>query len=322
MAKTEASYRQIDVQLLAKDYHHKFDLFYKTTRFGQPRFVKYAGQNGKQQERIRLLMESGDLQEELYILESHSIQYFEEATAVLREFIKRPDVSIEEKTGRIYSLSEQVMKEFFEYTAPPKFLRTADKVMDLMAECMSQETLGFGGLAEIVNKDYYTYTHSVNVGLYCLTFGVKMKMGPNDIRELGIGGMLHDVGKSKVPYEIVNKKGKLTDSEFREIQKHCLLGVEILETQGCYGKKVLHMAEHHHEKYEGGGYPHGLEGEDIPYFGRICKVMDVYDALTTRRSYKKPMKPLEALKLMKNDMGEEFDVKLLDRFVRFLGPDA
>jgi HD-GYP domain-containing protein (c-di-GMP phosphodiesterase class II) len=95
----------------------------------------------------------------------------------------------------------------------------------------------------------------------------------------------------------------------------------MLAQMNCYGKNVIHMAGQHHEKWKGGGYPQKLEGDIISPFARICKIMDVYDALSTRRSYKKAMKPFDALILMRRKMADHFDPTLLDSFIRLMGPD-
>jgi len=214
------------------------------------------------------------------------------------------------------------MKEFFESNASEKMLQTSEEVMDIMKQCLSENEAGFHSLTMITNKDYYTYTHSVNVGLYCMTFGIKTKMGPNDTKDLGLGGMLHDVGKSKIDASLINKNGQLTDEEFQIIKSHSSLGTEILESMQCYGPNVVRMAGEHHEKFKGNGYPNGLVGEEISNFARICKVMDVYDALTTRRSYKKAMAPFEALTLMGKQMVDEFDLDILGNFVRYMSPGS
>jgi len=107
----------------------------------------------------------------------------------------------------------------------------------------------------------------------------------------------------------------------KPFKSHSSLGTEILESMNCYGPNVIRMAGEHHEKFQGNGYPKGLVGEEISNFARICKVMDVYDALTTRRSYKKAMAPFEALTLMRKQMEAEFDLDILGNFVRYMGPD-
>lgn len=191
-----------------------------------------------------------------------------------------------------------------------------------MEKCLGDNKLGFHGLSKIMEKDYYTYTHSINVGLYCMTFALKIGMPADEVHELGLGGMLHDVGKSKIPKDIINKKGALTEEEFQVVKNHTEKGMEVIRGLGCYGEKVIQMVGQHHEKYNGEGYHKGHAGEDISLYARICKLTDVYDALTTRRSYKKAMKPIEALTIMNSKMGHEFDPKLLVSFIKMMGPEA
>ena len=133
--------------------------------------------------------------------------------------------------------------------------------------------------------------------------------------------MLHDVGKSKIEHGLINKNGKLNDDEFEKMKFHASAGGEILTRMGCYHNNVVRMAAEHHEKYKGGGYPKGIEGEEIHLYARICKIMDVYDALTTRRSYKKALSAFDTLVIMKKQMINDFDPKLLNSFITLMGPD-
>jgi HD-GYP domain-containing protein (c-di-GMP phosphodiesterase class II) len=154
-----------------------------------------------------------------------------------------------------------------------------------------------------------------------MTFGVKSKMPKNDIRELSLGGMLHDVGKAKVDYALINKDGKLTDEEFEKMKIHTTEGAKTLSGMHCFASNVVRMASEHHEKFKGGGYPIGKIGNEIHLFARICKIMDVYDALTTRRSYKKALSAFDTLIIMKKQMANDFDPELLQNFIRLMGPD-
>ncbi len=223
---------------------------------------------------------------------------------------------------KVYDLSRDVTHQFFEANSSPEILRGSGQVVELMEKCLSDNKLGFHGLSKIMEKDYYTYTHSINVGLYCMSFALNIGMPPDEVHELGLGGMLHDAGKSSIPQEIINKKGALTEEEFQMIKNHTSSGMEVIRGLGCYGEKVIQMVGQHHEKYNGEGYHQGLVGDDIALFARICKLTDVYDALTTRRSYKKSLKTIEALTIMKTKMGHEFDPKLLNSFIRMMGPQA
>lgn len=314
-------YRPVKIEFLENTGDDRFDIYYKTQALGVTKFVKFVSTNPDHKEKIRKMLETGMCEEDFYVHESDLFRYYGHATKSLRTFVSDPKVTVQEKTKKVYDVSKGIMKDFFEYNASPKILEASGAVMEIMDECLSKNVIGFHAISQITNRDYYTYTHSVNVGLYCMTFGIKSKMNPEVVRQLGLGGMLHDVGKSKIRPEIINKDGKLTDEEFQEMQKHAPWGFEILTDMKCYGPCVIQMAGQHHEKYKGGGYPRGIAGDEISVYARICKLMDVYDALTTRRSYKKAMTPLDALTLMKMQMGPEFDPALLTKFITLMGPD-
>ncbi|MBC8283060.1 MAG: hypothetical protein H8E32_04545 [Nitrospinae bacterium] len=119
---------------------------------------------------------------------------------------------------------------------------------------------------------------------------------------------------------MLNKVGKLTDEEFEIIKDHSNLGGIILEGMGCFGQNVISMAGQHHENYMGCGYPNNLARDEIEYYARICKVMDVYDALTTRRSYKKAFTPVTALTIMNKEMRDHFDPNVLEKLILMMGP--
>ncbi len=314
-------FRPIDLEFLNSDGAEIFDIFYKTSSFGSAQYVKFASSHPSHQDKVRRLIEEGENDQEFFIREEDLGKYYGLATKSLRTLISNPQIPFEKKTRKIYDVSKGIMKDFFASNASEKILHSSEEVMEIMEQCLSKNEAGFHSISMITNKDYYTYTHSVNVGLYCMSYGIKTKMGPNDTKDLGLGGMFHDLGKSRVDESIINKDGKLTDEEFEAIKNHSFLGEEILVSMQCYTNNVVRMAGEHHEKFKGNGYPKGLVGEEISPFARICKVMDVYDALTTRRSYKKAMTPFDALTIMGKQMVDEFDHNILGNFVRYMGPD-
>ena len=315
-------YHPIDIKILDKNSDLAFNIFSKVQGGDEDRFVLYASKEARYREKVRELLESSELMEELFIHEDDLVLYFEHATNSLRDYVINSDATPEKKMEKVYDLSRDVTHQFFEANSSPEILRGSGQVVDLMEKCLEDNKLGFHGLTKIMEKDYYTYTHSINVGLYCMSFALKIGMPADEVHELGLGGMLHDVGKSSIPQEIINKKGALTEEEFQTIKNHTSNGIEVIRGLGCYGEKVVEMVGQHHEKYNGEGYHQGLVGDDIALFARICKLTDVYDALTTRRSYKKSLKPLEALTIMKSQMGHEFDPKLLNAFIRMMGPQG
>ena len=314
-------FHPIDSKILDKNADLAFNIYYKQGA-DEDNFVLYASKDPRYRDKVKELLQSSDFMEELFIHEEDLTLYFEHATNSLRDYVVNSDATPEKKMEKVYDLSRDVTRQFFDANSSPEILRGSDQVVDLMGKCLESNELGFHGLTKIMEKDYYTYTHSINVGLLCMSFALKLGMSSDEVHELGRGGMLHDVGKSRIPKEIINKKGALTEEEFEMIIKHTDSGEDVLNDLGCYGEKVIQMVGQHHEKFNGKGYHRGLEGEEISLFARICKLTDVYDALTTRRSYKKSLKVIEALTIMKTKMGQEFDPKLLNSFILMMGPEA
>ena len=318
----DSTYCQINADLISKGHDLSFDIFILNGEASDSGFIKFASKDENHKEKVLELLSSDGFDEKLYIHEEDLFKYYESVTVNLRNFVVNKDVPLETKIEKISEVSKDIMHDFFDSNSSEDILRVSDQVVELMETCMSNKEFGVKGLFKILTKDYYTYTHSINVGLYCMTFGIQTNMGSNDVRGLGLGGMLHDVGKSKISKEILNKVGKLTDEEFEIIKDHSNFGAIILEGMGCFKENVISMAGQHHERYLGEGYPNGLAKDEIEYFARICKVMDVYDALTTRRSYKKALSTMNAFTIMKKNMQGHFDPNILDRFILIMGPES
>ncbi|NLI78050.1 MAG: HD-GYP domain-containing protein [Candidatus Riflebacteria bacterium] len=170
-------------------------------------------------------------------------------------------------------------------------------------------------LIDIKSFDDYTFTHNVNVATLCLIIGQSLGLPQDDLFDLGLGGLLHDMGKLKVSLSILNKDGKLTDAEFTEMKRHPIYGYEILCRSKDIPERSRMVALMHHEKFQGKGYPKGLKGDSIPLFGRICAIADVYDALTTDRPYRVAMAPHEAMKIVTSGIDTQFDPKVLTAFL-------
>ena len=171
---------------------------------------------------------------------------------------------------------------------------------------------------QLTIHDYYTYTHSMHVFLYSsmLTREIIGEMNESIKNKIGIGYLLHDIGKKDISTEILNKKGKLDDGEWDIIKAHPQTGYHLLkEVVGDISEEVGEIVLQHHEKLDGTGYPNNLKMEEIGRFGRICAIGDVFDALTTRRSYKEALSKMTALTIMRDEKGH-LDEKLLERFIR------
>ena len=162
-------------------------------------------------------------------------------------------------------------------------------------------------LADVYIYDEYVFTHSFNVTLYTLAIGMELKMEKSQLESLGLGAILHDVGKMLVPLEILQKQGKLTEEEFGEIQKHAEYGFYLIKSIFTVPLTVAHCAYQHHERLDGSGYPRGIQSDDIHYYGKIIAVADVFDAVTSNRVYRLAMLPHEGLEILYAGSGTKFD---------------
>lgn len=174
-------------------------------------------------------------------------------------------------------------------------------------------------LAQIKNKDEYTALHSLNVSILSVAFGRSLVLPREALQILGIGGLLHDIGKMKIPLEILNKPARLTDGEFHQMKNHVRYGTEILGRIPHFPPKGVQMVGQHHERYGGHGYLKGLRGEQLSLFGQIATIVDVYDAITSDRVYRRGVLPHEAVKRMFEWSPRDFDRSLVENFIKCFG---
>ncbi|BEP29747.1 HD-GYP domain-containing protein [Helicovermis profundi] len=169
-------------------------------------------------------------------------------------------------------------------------------------------------LAKIKILDDYLFDHSVNVCVFSLIIGIFMRSDKDELKELGIGAMLHDVGKAFVPQDILSKPSKLTDKEFEEIKKHSKLGHMSFSKKVSYGAGEAILS--HHENIDGTGYPNGKKSKEIHVFAKIVSIADVFDALTSDRVYSKKIDKYSAVQIMLNDVGKKFDISIVNIFLK------
>lgn len=188
---------------------------------------------------------------------------------------------------------------------------TYDKLEQAYLE--SIETLRF----TVEAKDTYTRGHSDRVSEYSVLIGKHLGLSEEDLKTLRLGGLFHDVGKIGVPDSILQKDSKLTDDEYSEIKNHPSIGAHILSTATIF-KDIIPIVKHHHERYDGNGYPGRLKGENIPYLARITAIADTFDAMTSRRSYRDSMTIDKVITEFENCKGTQFDPQIADVFLDIL----
>lgn len=188
----------------------------------------------------------------------------------------------------------------------------ADLAVSQIASSMQDNPAALIGITRLKSKDEYTFLHSVSVSALMVHFARYLGYDEQTVRMFGVAGLLHDIGKMLMPDMILNKKGALNDIEMAQIRTHPMRGYELLARQDV-PQTVLDVCLHHHERLDGKGYPFGLSGEQISAPVRIAAICDVYDAMTSVRSYKKAWTPGEALAMMRRSEGC-FDPHLLRQF--------
>lgn len=166
----------------------------------------------------------------------------------------------------------------------------------------------------VKNHDNYSYVHSLRVATLLSLFGYTIGLKGEDLLVLASGGLVHDIGKMSIPYEVLNKPGRLEPAEWEVMRGHVRRSVAYLTEHSHVPPAVITIAAQHHEKLDGSGYPHGLKGDQLNELARMASICDVFGALTDRRCYKAPMPPEEALRIMIEDMRGELDQHLLALF--------
>jgi HD-GYP domain-containing protein (c-di-GMP phosphodiesterase class II) len=204
--------------------------------------------------------------------------------------------------------------------ALPATLASTMPLVDDIIGSISHHPGAMLSLIRLRTSDDYTYTHSVAVCALMVALAQHMDMAPGAVRECGLAGLLHDIGKATVPPEILNKPDRLSPAEFEAVKLHPVTGHALLNAAGGLPAVVVDVCLHHHERYDGTGYPSRLAGEDISLQARMGAVCDVYDAITSQRPYKAPWSPPDALRRMAAWSREgHFDPAVFAAFVRCIG---
>ncbi|CAM3802767.1 HD-GYP domain, c-di-GMP phosphodiesterase class II (Or its inactivated variant) [Hathewaya histolytica] len=188
-----------------------------------------------------------------------------------------------------------------------------EDVYSIVDHIMNQGTVNTN-LFDLKHYDDYTYVHCVDTCIMATFLGYTMNLNKSNLRHLAVAAILHDIGKTKVPSSIINKKGRLTNNEFEIIKKHSLYGIQILNSIKKFHPIVIRAVAEHHEKFDGTGYPFGIKGYRISKFARIISICDVFTAVSANRSYRERFNPTDAYELILSSSGTAFDPILVKHF--------
>ncbi|CAN7330276.1 HD-GYP domain-containing protein [Pseudomonas sp. LjRoot71] len=250
-----------------------------------------------------------------------------EAEANLLAAVQSPPVSLavsmEEEVTRAAKLcarSKEAVISMFTDARMGQALQfeQAGELVEEISDSVLRHPNALISLARLKNADEYTYMHSVAVCALMIALARQLGLNEGQVREAGLAGLLHDIGKMAIPNAVLNKPGKLTDSEFATVRDHPEAGSRMLIESKQVSALVLDVCLHHHEKMDGSGYPHRLEGEQISLYARMGAVCDVYDAITSNRPYKQGWDPAESIRKMAEWKGH-FDPVVFQAFVKTVG---
>ncbi len=225
------------------------------------------------------------------------------------------------RAGSIHSNARQLTRSFMDDIRLGRAIDIKE-VKASVSECVSSVLRNPDGMmwvSKIRDKDEYTAEHSLNVGLLAIVFGRHLGASEEDLNKLGFAGMLHDVGKMRIPTEILNKEGSLSSEEFAVMKRHSQSGRDILMAHKNIYHSAVDVAYSHHETLDGTGYPRKVKASGISDFTRIITLCDIYDAITSNRVYKRGQSSLDALKVLYTNKGTKFDEKLVTEFISCIG---
>jgi putative nucleotidyltransferase with HDIG domain len=225
----------------------------------------------------------------------------------------------EQKVGILRKSAIHVMSDIYADPSPENIERGV-KVVSNFVYVLMRDPRAYQLLLQLSSHDHYTLQHCVGVATNAIILA--KKVGVHDeasLIEVGVAGLLHDIGKTKVPKEIINKKGPLDETEWAEMKKHAMYGYEILKDNPNIGMRAKLAVLQHHEDVNGTGYPMGLSQAQVSLFARIVTLCDIYNAITTDRSYSAAKPPYEAFVLIKNKLSHKVDMKLFDAMVMIYG---
>ncbi len=226
------------------------------------------------------------------------------------------DVKEDEKIGNLkQSTIERLPDMFLRIIQGDKgTLKESFHMIKDLAAYIAEEGDINTNLFEISKFDNYTYVHCVDTGIMSIFLGCSLGLKLEELTELGIGAILHDIGKTKISNEIINKRAHLNEAEFEEIKKHTIYGYRALKEAGIDNKNILSAVLQHHERIDGKGYPLGLNGDKISKYAKIISVCDVFTALSANRSYRERFNPNEAYEYIISNINVMFDSEIVEKF--------
>ena len=237
---------------------------------------------------------------------------------------RRHSVSISEElpaARRLHNDSSDLLRSALDNarTGRSVDIKSARSAVKDLTHSVMRNPDALGWMSKLKQEHEYTYKHSLSVCILSLVFGRHMSLPESELYELGLGAFLHDIGKMRIPLEVLDKPGALSEEEFTEMRRHPEYGVEIVSSSGGVSDTVRDIILSHHERMNGSGYPQGIPAELIRPMTHMVAICDTYDAIVSKRPYKKPVTAVRAVEILNRERGNLFDPWLVDQFIQCVG---
>ncbi len=310
-------YVACEINLLQVDTIVDFDVYIWPDQGTHPVLYRSKKEPFNEEHRIRLIQANHS---EVFVREEDAQAVHAYVERNLDRVISSDTLAIDEKARILYDTSIRLAQDILDRPdAHENFKRCGDLVRSTISYVMVGRHAVHQLLA-LKSHDYHTYTHSVNVCAIGLALAREIGMGTmEDLTAFGVGAIFHDVGKMQISQGILSKKGPLNETEWIEMRRHPLLGLDQVAPHAGFPDRGKAVIEQHHEWLDGRGYPGNRRSEEIDPFAKVAAIADVFDALTSRRPYKDAVDSYPALAIMKEEVGTHFEEEQYRAFVRLLG---
>lgn len=252
----------------------------------------------------------------LYVHDKDKVYYDEFFSSHFKEEKKAIDLS------DILKEIDEVALSIFENPQSLKNLELAKKSVKSTVNLIIKDESVLDTALSTFSHSYQTHSHSVHVKVYAICLGKKLGLKKEILEDLGLAALLHDIGKTKIPKPILDKQSKFNYNEYNKIQEHSILGYEIAKNLGIKKHNILQGIKSHHEKLDGSGYPQGLTKNKIHLFARIICICDIFDSLSSKKTYRDSLSAFETLLKMKKEMKNQLDINILNQFILMLNSSS
>lgn len=307
-------WRAISIDCIDPEYFPAVPLFMKTA--GNYVLYKDADRKFTDADRARL---ERTCTEFMYVRSGDMEQIASYLEGSLKDLLSRDDLESTRKGAVLYQTSINYVIDAFEAPEEASNLERCRQLVRHMMQFVAVDQAALRSLRTVVDHNFYIFAHSVQVTALNLLVHEKLfNVSPDELADVGIGSLLHDYGMIFITNDIVQKPDALSEIEYYKVKQHTQRGYEFLRDARMFNDVSLTIVRHHHERFDGDGYPAGLKGDQIPRSAQLSALCDVYSALTLERVYRKATSHEEAIKEMRAESGRAFNPELLEGFIELV----